>query len=78
MLGPEHGGSDPGLSSAEGWRGYRRKLDDLPWEGLPVVILLEARRFFCVEEATGAGSLPNSFPARWHATRGEAADRAKL
>ncbi len=27
---------------------YQRKLDDLPWEGLPLVILLETRRFFCV------------------------------
>ena len=27
---------------------YRRKLADLPWEGLPVVILLETRKFFCV------------------------------
>ncbi len=29
---------------------YRRKLADLPWEGLPVVILLHARKFFCVED----------------------------
>ena len=29
---------------------YRRKLADLPWEGLPVVILLHARRFFCAED----------------------------
>ena len=29
---------------------YQRKLADLPWEGLPVVILLEARRFFCGED----------------------------
>ncbi len=27
---------------------YQRKLADLPWEGLPVVILLQARKFFCV------------------------------
>jgi transposase len=27
---------------------YRRKLDDLPWEGQPVAILLDVRKFFCV------------------------------
>lgn len=27
---------------------YQRKLADLPWEGLPVVILPQARKFFCV------------------------------
>jgi transposase len=27
---------------------YRRTLEDLPWEGLRVTILLETRRFFCV------------------------------
>lgn len=27
---------------------YRRKLEDLPWEGLRVRIVLETRRFFCV------------------------------
>jgi len=29
---------------------YRRKLADLPWEGLPAVILLHARKFFCAED----------------------------
>ena len=28
---------------------YERTLGDLPWEGLPVRILLQARRFFCIE-----------------------------
>jgi transposase len=28
---------------------YLRKLADLPWEKLPVVILLQVRKFFCVE-----------------------------
>jgi len=32
---------------------YQRKLADLPWEGLPVVILLHARRFFCAEDRCG-------------------------
>ena len=30
---------------------YRRKLQDLPWEGMPVVVLLQTRRFFCVESS---------------------------
>ena len=30
---------------------YRRKLADLPWEGLPVVILLQTRKFFCVGDS---------------------------
>jgi transposase len=29
---------------------YRRTIGDLPWEGLPVRILLQARKFFCVDE----------------------------
>jgi len=28
---------------------YLRKLGDLPWEKLPVTILLQTRKFFCVE-----------------------------
>ena len=28
---------------------YLRKLGDLPWEKLPVLILLQVRKFFCVE-----------------------------
>jgi hypothetical protein len=30
---------------------YQPKLADLPWEGLPVVILLQARKFFCVGDS---------------------------
>ena len=30
---------------------YQRKLVGLPWEGLPVVILLQARKFFCVGDS---------------------------
>jgi len=26
---------------------YRRKLQDLPWEGMPVEVLLQTRKFFC-------------------------------
>jgi hypothetical protein len=29
---------------------YRRKISDLPWEGVPVEILLQARKFFCDQE----------------------------
>ena len=29
---------------------YRRTIADLPWEGFPVRILLQARKFFCAEE----------------------------
>jgi transposase len=29
---------------------YWRTISDLPWEGIPVSILLRARKFFCVEE----------------------------
>ena len=29
---------------------YWRTLADLPWEGIPVQILLRARKFFCVDE----------------------------
>jgi transposase len=41
---------------------YRRKLDDLPREGLPVVILLETRRFFCVEEGCGRRIFTEQLP----------------
>jgi transposase len=29
---------------------YRRQLSDLPWQGIPVRIELQIRRFFCVSE----------------------------
>jgi transposase len=29
---------------------YQRRLADLPWEGVPVRILLQARKFFCMRE----------------------------
>ncbi len=37
-----------GTSSRRVHSRYRRTLEDLPWEGLRVRILLETRRFFCV------------------------------
>jgi hypothetical protein len=30
---------------------YLRRLGDLPWEGIPVSILLQTRRFFCVVDS---------------------------
>ena len=41
---------------------YLRKLDDLPWEGLPVAIMLEARKFFCVEEGCGRRIFTEQLP----------------
>ena len=32
---------------------YRRRLNDLPWEGIPVRIELRVRRFFCETEDCG-------------------------
>ena len=40
-----------GTSSRRIHSRYRRTLADLPWEGLPVVILLDARKFFCAEDS---------------------------
>lgn len=37
-----------GVASQRVHSRYRRTLEDLPWEGLRVTILLETRRFFCV------------------------------
>jgi transposase len=31
---------------------YARRLGDLPWEGLPVRIVLSTRRFYCVDEGS--------------------------
>jgi transposase len=57
---------------------YQRKLADLPWAGLPVVILLQARKFFCVGDGCRRKIFTEHYLARWHVTRGAAADRAKL
>jgi len=35
------------------YRRYIRKAADLPWHGVPVVLLLSARRFFCDEPSCG-------------------------
>jgi transposase len=42
---------------------YRRKLADLPWEGLPVVILLDARKFFCAEDSCRQKIFTERLPA---------------
>ena len=38
-----------GTSSRKVHSRYIRRLADLPWDGLPVIIHLQTRRFFCVE-----------------------------
>src|SRR5258708_7056109 len=42
---------------------YGRTLEDLPWEGLRVRILLETRRFFCVAAIAPGRSRRESFDA---------------
>ncbi|MGI4758464.1 MAG: transposase family protein [Janthinobacterium lividum] len=37
-----------GTDSARIHSRYRRKLADLPWAGVPVRIVLQTRKFFCV------------------------------
>src|SRR5260370_40104620 len=32
---------------------YRRRLNDLPWEGIPISVELRVRRFFCEVEEGG-------------------------
>ena len=41
---------------------YLRKLAELPWEGLPVMILLHARKFFCVEDRCPRKIFTESLP----------------
>jgi transposase len=41
-----------------------RVLGDLPWEGLPVRIVIETRRFFCRSWQAPEGSSPNPCPER--------------
>jgi transposase len=52
---------------------YQRKLADLPWEGLPVVILLQARKFFCVGDSCRRKILTEPLPGTVRATHGAAA-----
>nr|WP_089409093.1 ISL3 family transposase [Granulicella rosea] len=40
-----------GTSSQKVHSRYNRRLADLPWDGVPVLIHLQTRRFFCVEPA---------------------------
>jgi transposase len=42
---------------------YRRTIADLPWEGIPVSILLRARKFFCVEERCSRRIFTEQLPA---------------
>jgi transposase len=41
---------------------YARRLGDLPWEGLPVRILLSTRRFFCIGEGCRRHIFTEPFP----------------
>ena len=41
---------------------YWRTLADLPWEGIPVRILLHSRRFFCVDERCSRRIFTEQFP----------------
>lgn len=57
---------------------YQRTIADLPWNGVPVEILLRARKFFCDQEQCSRRILQNSCPERWSDILGEAAARVKL
>jgi transposase len=41
---------------------YRRTLADLPWEGVPVRILLHARKFFCTNDACSRSIFAERLP----------------
>lgn len=41
---------------------YRRRLSDLPWEGIPVRIELRVRRFFCANQACEQGIFTERLP----------------
>ncbi len=56
---------------------YRRTVADLPWEGLPVKILLESRKFFCGNGRCPRTSSRSRCLERWRAMRGEAAGPVK-
>jgi transposase len=54
----------PGCGTASGrvHSRYIRRLGDLPWEGLPVRVLLSTRRFFCVGEGCRRRIFTEPFP----------------
>ncbi len=45
---------------------YRRRLNDLPWEGIPVCIELRVRRFFCETEDCGHHIFTERLPKTVH------------
>jgi transposase len=49
---------------------YRRRLSDLPWEGIPVRIELRVRRFFCDREVVGSRYSRNACRKPYKGTRG--------
>lgn len=52
-----------GTSSSRVHSRYQRTLADLPWEGLPVRILLRSRKFFCVGEQCSRKIFTERLPA---------------
>ncbi|WP_245536293.1 transposase family protein [Terriglobus roseus] len=56
-------GPDCNRSSSRVHSRYVRFLGDLPWEGLPVRIVLESRRFFCRELACARRIFTESLPS---------------
>lgn len=57
---------------------YKRTLADLPWEGLPVRMLLQARKFFCVNERCSQQIFTEQLPgtARRYARRSSRSSEA--
>ena len=51
-----------GTTSARVHSRYERKLTDLPWEGVPVRILLRARKFFCTNDSCSRGIFAERLP----------------
>jgi transposase len=45
---------------------YRRTLSDLPWEGIPVRIQLQVRRFFCDTDGCGRRIFTDRLPKTTH------------
>ncbi len=56
---------------------YLRKLADLPWQGIPVVLQLQSRRFFCLDLACPRRVFTNGCPTPLRAMRGERSYRSQ-
>ena len=66
-----------GTASARIHNRYRRKLADLPWEGVPVRIVLQTRKFFCVRSDCSQRISKNASRAPLLVTHAGAAARVK-